>query len=86
MKLIPNIFTTTEFTEEERVQGLVFTSIQLAVLQNRRAEIAMSKLAISFDGTSLVKFAQAEAYERGQLDVLTWLVESSDAALKVINS
>ena len=86
MKLIPNIFTTTELTEEERVQGLVFTSIQLAVLQNRRAEIAMSKLAISFDGTSLVKFAQAEAYERGQLDVLTWLVESSDAALKVINS
>jgi hypothetical protein len=75
-----NTFTTYELTEAELIRGNILTVEQEAVLRNKLALVAESKLSLQFDGTNPLKFAQAEAYERGQMDVIKWLLDSADAA------
>lgn len=80
-KLIPNIFSTYELTPQEEDAGQVLTYEQRCVLQNKLAEVAQSKLVITFDTLNPAAFAQDEAYLRGQLDVINWLLDTSATVL-----
>lgn len=80
MELAPNIFTSYKLTPMEELTGTILTPQQAAVLANKLATIAVSKLAIKFDPTNPALFTQTEAYERGQMDVIQWLLDSSEAA------
>jgi len=83
---IPNTFTTYEFTDKEELQGQILTTLQKQNIQNQRARVAEEKLALDFDTSKPEVFTQQEAYKRGQLEVLTWLLEASDAAeLALVN-
>jgi hypothetical protein len=80
MDMIPNVFTSYELTHMEELTGTILTPPQVAVLSNKLATIAVSKLALKFDPLNPALFTQTEAYERGQLDVIQWLLDSSEAA------
>lgn len=84
--LIPNSFSTYQLTDEEALQGQILTTLQIQVLQNHRADIAEEKLALSFDANNHLQFAQAEASLKGQLEIIAWLLDSSEVATEQLNS
>lgn len=86
MELIPNIFTSYKLTQLEEITGTILTHTQVAVLSNKLANIATSKLALRFNPINPLEFAQAEAYERGQMDVIQWLLDSSVAAQESVTT
>lgn len=77
---IVNTFITYNLTEEEALRGAVFSYEQKRNLHNQRALVAEEKLRLSFDPSNPQDFMQQEAYKRGQLELLDYLIESSDAA------
>lgn len=82
--LIPNAFSTYELSEEEEIQGCIFTIAQTQVLQNKLAEIAQEKLALEFDTGSPQEFIQQEAYKKGQLDLIQYLLDNSEAVIESV--
>lgn len=78
--MIVNSFTTYELTEEEELHGTILTTAQEQVLQNKRAMIAEEKLALEFDPERPKDFIQQDAYKKGQLDLITYLLDASEAA------
>lgn len=78
--LVANAFSMYQLTDKERLQGIVLSIMQKQVIQNRLAEIAEEKLLLEFDPDKSSSFIQQEAYKRGQIDILTYLLADSEAA------
>lgn len=75
-----NSFTSYILTDREQLEGILLTLAQKQVLQTQRAIIAEEKLALEFDPEHPLLFQQQEAFKRGQLEFVTYLLEASDAA------
>lgn len=75
-----NSFTSYELTDKEQLEGTILSSLQKQVMQTQRSQIAEEKLGLEFDTSNPAAFTQQEAYKRGQLDILTYLLDASDAA------
>lgn len=75
--LVSNTFSSWQLSVEEEELGQILTHEQQAVLQNKLAEIARDKLNVTFNVTIPAAFAQEEAYLRGQMDVINWLLDTS---------
>lgn len=78
MQTINNIFTSYSLTDKEKLQGTILNTDQKAVIQNMLSLVAQQKLGLKFSATQ--EFIQEEAYLSGQMDLLSNLLESSDAA------
>jgi len=78
--LIPNQFSTYKLTEEEVLEGSKLTITQKQVMQNHLASIASEKLSAAYDPSDSLKSIQEESYHRGQIDLITYLLDQSDAA------
>lgn len=83
MKTIQTSFTRFELTQEEVKTGAVLNTVQLAVLQNYRADVAEQKLNLSVDTADVNKFIQEEAFLKGQLLAIQYLIDTSEAAEKL---
>ena len=81
--LIENTFSTYKLTNEEELSGHILNFNQVAVLQNERAQVAESRLNVDFDPQNSVKFAQDEAFLKGQLSVYNLLLERSKVAQQI---
>lgn len=75
--LIPNSFSTFSLNEDEELQGSILTINQKEVIQNQLAIHAEEKLAIEFDTNKPNEFSQQEAYKRGCIDTLRYLLDNS---------
>lgn len=75
-----NRFTTWHLSDEEEQQGSVFSLLQKQVLQNELARCAEEKINIEFDPADPLAFTQAEAFKRGQIELLEFLLEKSESA------
>jgi hypothetical protein len=75
-----NSFSSWELTPEEELAGARLTELQIKKIQNEIAIVAHSKLALSFDQNNTLKFAQEEAYFKGQLEILEYLLQQNEAA------
>lgn len=84
--LISNSFTSYEFTDKEALQGSIYTSLQLQVLQNQLSIIATEKLNLEFDTDKPQDFIQQEAYKKGQLDLVAHLIETSAISADELNN
>lgn len=84
--LNPNLdspYLTFDLTDEEYVRASLLTPEQRARIQNHRMEVIEHKLQLTAsDLTESGKqsYWQQEAYLRGQLDILTHLLDASSAA------
>ena len=77
--LIQNTFSTYQLDEDELVQGTLLTTLQKQVIQTQIGTIADEKLRLEFDSDKPMQFMQQEAYKRGQLDALNYLLQASEA-------
>lgn len=68
-------FLSFDLTDEEKILGSRLSVEQVAVLSNLRADAIMRKLGLTFDPNSPDKFIQDEAYHRGQIDILNYILE-----------
>ena len=84
--IVPNLFTTYILTDEEQLQGMVLTEQQKQVFQNERARLAEERSLLTIDPNDIVASAQAEAHKLGQLELIAWILESSDAANAELNN
>ncbi len=75
---IPNTFTTYSLSEDEVKHGHRLTSLNIAVLQNQRAQIAEEKLALVFTPNDVLSYTQQEAYLKGQLDLLSYILAANE--------
>jgi hypothetical protein len=80
-----NTFTTFKLTEEEQASGQTLTTNNLMVLQNLMASAAEEKLALKFDPTNPMEFAQREAELMGQIGILRLLVELAASSSPTIS-
>jgi len=77
---IDNEFSAYELTDAEAVQGAIFTVTQKQCIQNQLSQVACEKLALEFDVNNPNKFIQEDAFKKGQLDMLKYLLDTSLAA------
>lgn len=75
-----NTFSSYKMTTEESKQGSILSSLNLVVLQNLRASIAEEKLNLQFTPNDVLAFTQQEAYLKGQLDILAYLLANHEEA------
>ena len=77
--LVPNSFSTFQLDEDEVLQGSMFTISQLQVLQNNLASYAEERLAQEYNPASPMQFIQQEAFNKGAMAALSFLIENSNA-------
>jgi hypothetical protein len=82
--LIPNEFTSYQLNEQEQLEGALLTTTQKQVLQNQLSICAAELLSLEFDTTNPQIYIQQEAYKRGQIEQLRFLLASSDASQEVL--
>jgi hypothetical protein len=83
-ELIPNSFSSYNLTEKEVLQGSILSTLQKQVLQNQLAAIAEEKLRLDYDPAKILEFVQQDAYKRGQIDLLSFILDASDAAERAL--
>jgi hypothetical protein len=82
----PGTFTRYSLTEQEIISGSVLSAMQKMMIQNECADIADQILGLQFDPRNSVKFAQDEAFLKGQLSVLrVLLIRSQETESKLSN-
>ena len=81
MRQISSRFTVHQLADQEIVEGSKLTGLQTQCIQNQIAAIAENKIDLAFDVESPNSFIQQEAYLRGQLDALSYLLELSTTAI-----
>lgn len=72
-----NKFSSFELTQTEYNSGSIFSLPQLQCLQNQLAEAAELRLSLVYDPLNPGDFIQQEAYLKGKIDCLAYLLENS---------
>ncbi len=86
MQQITNSFQVFELSDTEIATGSIFSNLQIQVLQNRRALVAEEKIALDYDPENPGNFIQQEAAKKAELQLLTYLIDCSNAALEVMQA
>ncbi len=68
-------FVSYEFTPEEIVAAATFSDLNRMYLQSQLAGIAEQKLALVFDPANPLQYAQEEAFLKGQMTMLQFLLD-----------
>lgn len=74
-------FSEYELTTDEARSGRTLNQMQQMVLQNQISEISKQILALEALPESYATFIQQDAYLKGQLAILQFLLDDSEAAL-----
>lgn len=77
---IINSFSQFSLTPEEQTAGELLTTTQVQVIRNLLAGEALKRIALTFDPTQPMQFAQAEAEIQGAIGAYTYLLEASEIA------
>ena len=72
-------FSSFQLTPEEYSSGSIYSLPQLQVLQNLLSEAAHARIALDYDPLNPVDFAQQEAFLKGKISLLSYLIENSAA-------
>ena len=75
-----NPFQVIPLSTKDEANGQILNSLQKAALQNHRAAIATQKLNLTFTPNDVLSFTQQEAYLKGQLDFIQYLLDASQAS------
>ena len=77
-------FTHYDLTTREILAGSILSSDQQAVLQNELAMIAEQRTNLDYDATNPVKFAQDEAFLKGQMSIIrVMLLRSKESEIQL---
>lgn len=70
-------FESFTLTEEESKSAMSLTQLQMQNVHNLRTSYMLQKVGLSIDTKDVTSHIQQEAYLRGQIDILTYLLEMS---------
>lgn len=80
-------YQTYLLSELDSAQGSILSPLQRAVLQNHRMNLIVQKVTLATEGMTQHEkdeYWQQEAYLRGQIDLLTFMFNASDAAVEAL--
>lgn len=77
-------FTHFNLSQEEILSGSILTLTQSQLLQTELAQIAELRLEVVFDPANPLKFAQEEAFLKGQMSVIRNLIDRSKEAEQLL--
>lgn len=75
-----NTFSSYTLSEDESRNSVMLTSLNIAAIQNLRCSIAEEKLRLPFTPNDVLSYTQQEAYLRGQLDILSHILDLNEDA------
>lgn len=67
----------------DEMSGSILSSVQVAVMQNLRADIAEQKLNLLFTPNDVLSYTQQESFLKGQLDMIQYLLDRSQESEKL---
>ena len=70
-------FESFSLTEEESKSAMSLSHLQMQNMHNLRTTYMLQKVGLSVDTKDMTSYLQQEAYLRGQIDILTYLIETS---------
>jgi len=73
-------------TEDEQLQSSVLNLNQVQNIKSQIAILAEQKIAIEPNAAEFNSYIQNEAYLRGQITSLTYLLDASEAAVTALNT
>ena len=76
-----NKFTSYRMTDEEQLQGGIFTTLQLQGLQNLLADYAEQKILLEPPVENYSLYIQEEAKCSARIQLLEYLISNSEAAV-----
>lgn len=79
-------FSAYELTPEEELNGQTLNGAQKVLLQTEQSQIAEQILNLDFEPSDPLKFAQNEAFLRGQLSVYQVMLDRSELAEQSLRS
>lgn len=79
-------FHRLNITPNDLVSGTILSSLNLAVIQNLRVDIAEQKLNLVFTPNDVLSYTQQEAFLAGQLEILQHIIDTSEASSKLAAS
>lgn len=82
--LTVSTFSKYALSESDSVIGSTLTTLTKQFIQNQICFIAESKLALEVDPNNYPAFIQQEAYLKGQMDGLKFLLDSSSASEQIV--
>lgn len=80
METPDNPFQVIALSPSDAANGQILNSLQKAALQNQRAAIATQKLNLVFTPNDVLSYTQQEAYLKGQLDLIQYMLDASLAS------
>lgn len=83
MQEVKNVFQQFEFTAEEYNNAIQFNDLQRALLRTELAAKAQLRLALVFVPTAAHEFVQQEAYLKGQMEVLDYLLSLASSEVEL---
>ena len=79
---IENKFTSYFLTEDEEIQGSIFSPLQRMVIQNEISQAAEIMLELDYHPDKSQEFVQQQAFHRGIISRLSYMLERSDSILE----
>lgn len=70
------------FTADEARAATTFTDLQIAYLRNELAMKVSMRLSLELDVNNVLAFTQEEAYYKGQIELLTELLNPQQPSLE----
>ncbi len=80
-----NPFQAWVLSENEILQGSIFSNLQKQCLQNERAKLAAERINLKFDPSHPQEFIQQDAELQGKILLLGSLIDFSAHAEKLVN-
>lgn len=80
----PGVFTQWTLRSQETIQGQIFSVTQKQILQNERYGIAQQLLNLDYDPTNPTQFLLDQSFLKGQLSLVTLLLDRSDESEAVL--
>lgn len=85
MTISINIFEVPKITDEEKLNGFIFSSSQLTVIKIELVSVIQQLANFTFqDPTNLMKGALDHAMLNGQLSILQMLIDRSEESQQVL--
>ena len=78
----PNIFTSFNLSDEEVLAAFDIPILTLQALQNLRSNAAIERLNLAVDSLNPTLFMQQEASLKGQMDILSHILDLVDTTQK----